>query len=69
MNTKTLNRTWKNTHKMLYLSDVFRGFTLRLRQKKLSKLLSLEIIEPEEGKKNMVMLSLISVLSIAEPST
>lgn len=34
-----------------YLSDVFREFTLRLRQKKLSKLLSLEIIEPEGGKK------------------
>lgn len=38
-------------------------------QEKLSKLLSLEIIEPEGGKKKVVMLSLIAVLAITEPST
>lgn len=45
---KTLNRIQKNTQEMWYLSDVFRKFTLRLRQKELSKLLYLEIVEPEE---------------------
>lgn len=47
---KTLNRIWTNTQAKWHLSDVFRTFTLRLRQKELSKLLSLEILEPE-GKK------------------
>lgn len=54
---------------MWYLSDIFRKFTLRLRQKELSKLLSLEIIEPEEKEKDTVVLSLISVVAKVDPFT
>lgn len=48
---KNLNRIWTNTQEMWHLSDIFRTFTLRLRQKELSKLHTLEILEPEGEKK------------------